>query len=204
TCHPLICPALRPLSHRDAEPAQVGIDLQSDLLAGQMQDRSLFVAQGDDLRAGDDGSAGAGGAVDAGDVVGAADVVDRALEVRFRAAEHQAHAQAADRERIAAAMEEQRAAAAGRADEPPALEHAEGDCPAVSASRRRQAETGKRDCECNERCTKSERMSHGGAPLWTLNSSPTGRRVPRRPAIAPPDLAPKVLISPQPYFSAAL
>src|SRR3984885_12954607 len=99
------------LPHRNAQSAQIEIDLQSDLLAGQREDGALLVAQRDELRAGAHCAAGTDRAIDAGDVGRAADIADGAVEVGLRRPEHEARAQAADRDRIVLAMERQRAAA---------------------------------------------------------------------------------------------
>jgi len=101
-----------PLLHRNRQAAEIDIDLQADLLAGQRQPRALLVLQHNDLPAGADRDAAADGDIDAGDVVRAADVGDGAAKARARGAEHQARAQAADRDRVAMSMKKQRAAAA--------------------------------------------------------------------------------------------
>src|SRR5215471_10847027 len=61
------------LSHRNAQSAEIEIDLQADLPARQRQLGALLVAQRDRLRPDDDGAAAAGGAVEAGNVIGTAD-----------------------------------------------------------------------------------------------------------------------------------
>ena len=64
------------LAHRNAQSAQIDVDLQADLPAGQRQDGALFVSQHDRLAADADRGAGACRAIDAGDVVRAVDMAD--------------------------------------------------------------------------------------------------------------------------------
>jgi hypothetical protein len=125
----------RPLLHRNRQPAQIDIDLQPDLLAGEPKPRALLVLQHEDLPAAEHSSAAAERDIGAADVVGTGDVAHRAVEAGARGAEHQPGAEAPDRDRIDVVVKKQRAVAARRADEPAALDDREADG-ALSGGRR--------------------------------------------------------------------
>jgi hypothetical protein len=97
---------------RNRQPADIRFDLQSGLPGRQHQLGARPVAQHDELGTGADRGARSGRPIDAGDVSETADIPPRAAEVRLGGAEHEAGAQAPDRERIAPSVEEQRIAAA--------------------------------------------------------------------------------------------
>src|SRR5690349_15678933 len=98
---------------RDADAAEIGVDLQADLPAGELELGALIIGHDDHLGAFADRAAAAGSSIDSRHVAGAADVAHRALEIGLGGAEGEAARDAADGDRIAFAMEGQRALAAG-------------------------------------------------------------------------------------------
>lgn len=119
------------LLERDGHAAEVGVDLQADLLAREFELGALVIGHDDHLGSLADRAAAAGCSVDPGHVAGAADMANRAAEICLGHAESQASGHGADRDRVALAMEGEGALAAGATDEEGRLVDGEADRAAV-------------------------------------------------------------------------